>query len=230
MVPPSAQSQAPPAARGKKMTRSASRGISSNALTICACRRPAGVPAGHRGPHPLVELAAELLDEALLVPGHLDVALGEEDLAVARLHAQEPHRRAIMAKAARRSADLCAESQAHRPARRPRRAAQAVADRLRGDALAPSRAASSSVVAERELRGERRRVRAARAVGGAVRVALAGISSERRAVEEDVVASSRCPPVTTTARGPSAWTARARPSSVEPRRRRRARGPRGRSA
>src|SRR4051794_2659088 len=48
---------------------------------------------GHRGPHPEVELAAKLVDEALLVLGDPDVPLGEHDLAVSRLHPQQPHRR-----------------------------------------------------------------------------------------------------------------------------------------
>src|SRR2546422_615385 len=47
----------------------------------------AGAGGGHGGPHPLVELAAELLDQALLVLAQPRVALGDEHLAVARLHA-----------------------------------------------------------------------------------------------------------------------------------------------
>src|SRR2546430_835831 len=46
---------------------------------------------GNRRPHPEVELPAELLDQPLLVLWGLDVALGDERLAVARLHAEEPH-------------------------------------------------------------------------------------------------------------------------------------------
>ena len=50
-------------------------------------------------------------------------------------------------------------------------------------------------------------VRAARAVRGAVGVALARDSAMRRRRRRSTsVASSRWPPVTTTARGPSAWT------------------------
>src|SRR3954449_10384607 len=45
------------------------------------------------GPHALLELAPELLDEALLVLGDLDVSLGDQLLAVARAHAEELHRR-----------------------------------------------------------------------------------------------------------------------------------------
>ena len=74
------------------MTRSVSRGISSKARTISASRRPASLVVGHGGPHALVELAAELLDEALLVLGDLEVALGDQLLAMPRAHAQELHR------------------------------------------------------------------------------------------------------------------------------------------
>src|SRR5688500_6203221 len=49
----------------------------------------ARVGGGDRRPHPLVELAAKLLHEALLVLAHPRVALGEEHLAVTGLHAQE---------------------------------------------------------------------------------------------------------------------------------------------
>src|SRR4051812_16284833 len=58
----------------------------------CLAPPPAG-GGGHRGPHALVELATELVDEPLLLAGHAHVALGKKDLAVSRLHAQEPHGR-----------------------------------------------------------------------------------------------------------------------------------------
>src|SRR3954471_11749639 len=45
----------------------------------------------HRSPHALLELLAERLDEKLLVGGDLDVALGQQDLSVTGLHAQELH-------------------------------------------------------------------------------------------------------------------------------------------
>ena len=73
---------APPAARGKKMTRPASRGISSNARTISASRLPDSRLHRNRGPHALLELTAELRDEPLLVLADLDVALGDQLLAV----------------------------------------------------------------------------------------------------------------------------------------------------
>ena len=86
---------APPAARGKKMTRSVSRGISSKARTISAWRRPVSVVVGTAAHMPVVELAAEHLDQALLVLGDLEVAFGDQLLAVARPHAQELHRRRL---------------------------------------------------------------------------------------------------------------------------------------
>src|SRR4051794_10843845 len=42
-----------------------------------------------RRPHALVELAAELLDEPLLVLAHGRIALGQEDLSMSRLHTEE---------------------------------------------------------------------------------------------------------------------------------------------
>src|SRR3954471_19038255 len=45
-----------------------------------------------RRPHPLLELAPELLDEHPLVLAGLDVALGDQLLAIPRAHAQELHR------------------------------------------------------------------------------------------------------------------------------------------
>src|ERR671937_47208 len=56
----------------------------------------APVGGRHRRPHSLVQLAAELLDERLLLLGDVDIALGDQHLAVPRLHAQEPHPGVIM--------------------------------------------------------------------------------------------------------------------------------------
>src|SRR3954447_22105617 len=42
----------------------------------------------NRGPHPLLELALELLDEHLLVLADLDVALGDQLLTISGTHAQ----------------------------------------------------------------------------------------------------------------------------------------------
>src|SRR4051794_8029405 len=60
-----------------------------------------GARGGHGGPHPLVELGPEGLDELALLLGDLGVAFGEQDLAVAGLHAQELHESLIMAKGRR---------------------------------------------------------------------------------------------------------------------------------
>ena len=53
-------------------------------------------PVGTAAHMPEVELAAELLDQALVVLGELGVALREQDVAVAWCHAQELHDAAIM--------------------------------------------------------------------------------------------------------------------------------------
>src|SRR3954470_18742128 len=52
------------------------------------------------GPHPLLQLALELLDEHLLVLADLDVALGDQLLAIPRTHAQELHARHYVTRAA----------------------------------------------------------------------------------------------------------------------------------
>src|SRR6059058_1338651 len=58
----------------------------------------AGPGRGHRGPHALVELGPEGLDQLALLRGDLGIALGQQDLAVAGLHAQELHAPPIMTK------------------------------------------------------------------------------------------------------------------------------------
>ena len=88
---------APPAARGKKITRSASRGTSLKLFTSSAWRRPSRVSLGNRRPHPRVELTAKGLDQLLLLLRRLHVALGEQYLTVTGLHTQELHRLRIMA-------------------------------------------------------------------------------------------------------------------------------------
>src|SRR5579859_2669683 len=52
---------------------------------------PGGPPGGHRGPQPGIQLAAELLDQALLVLGVRDVALGDQYLTVPGLHSEKAH-------------------------------------------------------------------------------------------------------------------------------------------
>ena len=59
---------------------------------MIASRRPESPSVIGTAAHmPGVELAAELLDQALLVLGQLGVALGEHDLTLARHQAQELH-------------------------------------------------------------------------------------------------------------------------------------------
>src|SRR4051795_11343567 len=64
-------------------------------------RLPAAALGLHRnrGPHALLELAAELRDEALLVLAHLDIALGDQLLSIARAHPQELHGRHYVTRA-----------------------------------------------------------------------------------------------------------------------------------
>ena len=97
--------------------------------------------------------------------------------------------------------------------RRPSRTASA-GDRLRRPRRLQRRAA------ERQVGGERGRVRAPGAVRRPVRVPLARGAARCSAPSKNTsVASSRWPPVTTTSSGPSACSARAR-SSASPGRRR----------
>ena len=164
-----------------------------------------------------------------------------QHLAVPRLHPQEPHgarrlwqsagaacpaaswraqptipwTRGVV-RSSRRRVPRPSTSTGPAPAPRSRSPSRTA---LRRDALGLARG-GLEVVAEREPRRERRGVRAARAVRGAVGVARAGRARPRaRRRRTRRSPRSRCPPVTTTARGPSAWTARASASPVERRRR-----------
>ena len=172
------------------MTRPVVAGMSSNALTSSAWRRPVCGRHGDRRPHARVELAAELLDEALGVLGDLEVALGDQLLAVPGTHAQELHRRPIMPEgrwpaASRASSGAPGQLEdVHRPGPRAE-VAQPVADRLAGDPPGGPRGLERRV-AEREVGGERRRVRAARAVRGAVRDGARRGSAHASPVEHDV--------------------------------------------
>src|SRR3954469_25251033 len=80
-----------------------------------------GRTARHGGPETLVELPAELLHQTLLVFGHADVALRDEDLSVARLHAQELHRRADYVKGGPPPCPVSDRFRARPPDRRPAR-------------------------------------------------------------------------------------------------------------
>ena len=91
--------------------------MSSKLVTICASRRPPAAAQRDRGPHALVELRAERVDERLVLLGHLDVALGDEHLAVPGLHPQEPHPASDYDKANKSRARLGAQTvrRAHAP-------------------------------------------------------------------------------------------------------------------
>ena len=173
------------------MTRSVVLGISSNArdeLGLAAARL---VRHRHRRPHALIKLTTELLHEALGILGDIWIALGDQLLTMPRAHAQELHRRDYgrgpvaarpLARWARGRSVRPKTSTGPAPAPRPR---------------SPSRTASLAIslgrargverrVAQGEVRRQRRRVRAARPVGRAVRVPLAGDPLEHVAVEEHV--------------------------------------------
>ena len=227
-----APAQAPPAARGKKMTRSASRGISSKALTIRASRRPAGAVARDGGPHALRRAGGGTPPRARSSSSATSTSPSASSTSPCPGFIRRNLMvRAIMTK--RGAVHRCTgpRTATCRGGRRHRRA------RARGRRRARRR---------RRWRAGRR-ARPPTATACAARAASSGSSpSARRAasVEECVqpepcaapsgwrspgdldqrarrrrtrsIASSRCPPVTTTARGPSAWTARASssPSSV----------------
>src|SRR5918994_1298511 len=52
---------------------------------------PAVLGSGNRRPHPLIELAAELLDQPFLLFGHLRIPLGEQDVSMTGLEAEQLH-------------------------------------------------------------------------------------------------------------------------------------------
>ena len=182
------------------MTRSVSRGISSNARTISASRRPVSVVVGTAAHMPCVELAAELLDEALLVLGDLD---GRPRRSAAR---RDPgacagtSSRPIMPEAPRPTAASGAPTSGARVGGRRRRPgpapcaelAQAVADRLRRRS-SRARAARPRAACSRARGGRRARSsacspsRAPRRRGGARR-GSARASSPSKKTSVDLVA------------------------------------------
>ena len=214
------------------MTRSASRGTSSKVRTMRASRRPPPRRRRHRGPHARGRAGARNSStRRSSSSGTSTSPSASSDLAVSRLHAQQPHprdygkgrpraatmvsppaRRVTPTPRARRHRSRGLHrrprrSRARRPARRPAELAQAVADRGRGGARAPPArrpgarrrargAPPASTSACSPSRGRRRR-------GGA----RPGARAASRPSTSRSVASSRCPPVTMTAPGPSAWIA-----------------------
>ena len=160
------------------------------------------------------------VDQPLLVLGDLGVAFGDQLLAVARAHAQELHGR-IMSRALRRlgavSRRRASPDGRRRPARRPGPApGRSRADRRDGLARRSPRRPRrlERREAERQVGGQRARVGAARAVRGAVGVALAGNRVELgRRRRTGPTTSSRWPPVTTTFAGRASCSARASSST-----------------
>src|SRR3954469_10240069 len=176
-------------------------------------------PAGlgdrrHRRPHAVVQLAAEELDEALLVLGDIDVALGDQLLAGARSHAEELHRTDYA-----RGAAACRRSRAP-DGERCRRPNTSTGPAPAPSSRRPSRTASEAIAraARAASSGAWPSARcAARALEWVQPDPWAAPSRWRGPVSSSSVSpskktsttSSRCPPVTTTARGPRACSARA---------------------
>ena len=191
------------------MTRSASRGTSSKARTIRASRRPAVLRSGTAAHMPSSSWrrnsctssssssATSTSPSAMSTspcPGFMRRNLmvnGDYDKARVPAHPPRPtvcDGRWPRAAARRRPRALSGGARQPEdvdgPGAGPDRA-QAVADGLRGDALGLARG-GLEVVAERQPRGQRRGVRAARAVRGAVGVARPGELDHALAVEDDV--------------------------------------------
>ena len=135
------------------MTRSASRGTSGRILHHHRLAAPRGsIGDRHRRPHPDLELTAKLFNQALFVRRELWVTLGFYDLA---------ERRATTKRKNLIGQDYM-PSMFHRPGARSD-AAQPVAHRLRRHPLRHARG-FERILAERELCGKRRGMRAAGAV------------------------------------------------------------------
>ena len=158
-----------------------------NERTMIASRWPSVPGVGTAAHRPGVELAAELLDQAQLVLGELDVALGDQHLTMPRLHPQKAHA-ADYVKATRRvrrggrAASRTGVADAPRipststgPVPAPS-SAQPVANGRGGELLGDPRRLQR-IVAPGQPRRQHRGVRAARPVRGAVGVALARRSS-----------------------------------------------------
>ena len=139
----------------------------------------------NRRPHPQVELAPELFDQALLVLGEPGIALGKQHVPVARSHPQQLHRTNMAAAPSLVLASLVIPSTSTGPGPAPM-SAQAVGDRLGGNLARATRAASSGLSPQGQLGGERRRVGASGAVRGAIRMPRPGNRLDPLAVEEDV--------------------------------------------
>ena len=84
-------SHQPPAACGKKITRSAAAGTSEKSRTMVASRLPPGPSCGTAAHMPRSSWRRNSCDEALLVLGHGGIALGEQHVALPRSHAKQLH-------------------------------------------------------------------------------------------------------------------------------------------
>ena len=200
----------PPAARGKKMTRSASRGTSSKALTIRASRRPAVLRSGTAAHMPSSSWrrnsctssssssATSTSPSAISTspcPGFIRRNLmvnGDYDKARVPAHPPrrpvsriaDARRRSVRTRPRALSAGRASPRTSTGPAPAPmaRRPSRTASEATR---LA-SRAAASRSSPQRQPRRQRRGVRAARSVRGAVGVARPGELDHALAVEDDV--------------------------------------------
>src|SRR4051812_14744157 len=153
-------------------------------------------PAGRgchrdRGPHAEIELTAEFLDEALGVFGDRRVAFGDQLLTMPRTHAQELHPSRLWQRAGARpgtrepGARTLGQGEDIDRTRPRSEAPNPVTNCLLGDAFRRARGVQRRV-AERQMRRQRRRVRAAGPVRRAVRIPLPRDGLEVVAVVEDV--------------------------------------------
>ena len=172
-------------------------------------RRPSWSATRHGRPQSGVELPAELLDQALLVLGALDVSLGDQNLSVARLHPQESHGR-IMSEPCRPPGPpgppmwrvLCAfggDSSGCRPGRRRRRSrcspsATALGGEPLGDPSRLERLVAAGPAGPPEPRSACSPSRARRRPAWR----CPGISTSRSPSKNTSMACSRWPPVITT--------------------------------
>src|SRR4051812_977931 len=180
---------------------------------------------GDRGPHALVELAAELLDEPALVLADVEVALGDQLLAVTRPHAEELHGRDYVTRTGPGPPVRCANCAPSVSRRTTFSASTGPAPRPRPRSPCATASAAISRAARAASSGEWPSARWAASAELCVQPdpcaapsgwRTPGSSSTCTPSKNTSVASSRCPPVTTTFSGPSAYSARASSSASSP--------------
>ena len=198
----------PPAARGKKMTRSASRGTSSNARTSSAWRRPVcGSWSGTAAHIPSSSWRRNASTRRSSSSAHRGVAFGDQLLAMTRAHAQELHKADYARGAVRRIASAAslrppgrsktstgpgARAELPQAVARPPPTATAWARRAASSGSSPS--ASWAASADECVQPE-----PCAAPSG---WRSPGMLERDSPSKKTSSASSRCPPVTTTACGP----------------------------